>query len=865
MPRNGMFTGALRSLISLVALRHLRLSPLRSFLTLSGIALSISALTAIASANRAVLESFRGTMGHISGKVDVEVGDGDAPLKTELLDKLAHVSGITHVSPVVSAKSRFVEADGKSSDPMLVLGVDLTGDDYFRTYASAEGEIDPLEFLNCTNCVMLSTQFASAHGIKAGGTVKLTAPSGVRDFKVKALLKDEGPALAFGGNLVIMYLDAAQIAFEREDRYDRIDVALDKTKNREQVLEAIRAAAGPGIVVEEPARRGERTERMMSRFQTALELTSGVAMFVAMFMIYNTIGIAVAQRRREIGVLRALGVTEKEVQLVFVGEAMVLGLVGSVLGVGLGQVLARVVLEAINTTISSLYVQLNVQSATVGAETAIAAVIAGVSATALSAYLPARDASRTPPALSMAKNAMKAPPAFAWKKGAIIALVLAALCYVFAALPVQGPIPWTAQLAMLCALLACAAISEIGLIVASKALRRPFFFLFSVPGALAADNSLRQGSRAVITVAALMVGISLGFGTSTFANGFQESIKTWLEQSVPADLFITGSSPLASQQSTRLPASLLEELEALDGAAGRVEAVNIRKLNYEDLRVTLIAIDFDLRLKNARPIMLEGAALDGAKDMVEHEAIMVSENLSQRKNLHPGDTVRLNTPTGMKAYAVRGVYVDYTSDQGVFLIDRSHFTRDFLDETVETYELYLGKDAALRDRLKAQITQKFGKRYDLFVLTNGEFKQEIAGVVEQSFRATSAMSILAILVALLGVVNTLFAAVIDRTRELGVLRAVGMSTGQIVLALILEGAVLACAALGLSFVCGSALGMLFVKVLNVQGTGWRIGFHPPYSYHAMLSAISLACAALAAAWPAYRAAKMKVVQALSYE
>jgi putative ABC transport system permease protein len=856
---------ATRSLISLVALRHLKLSPLRSFLTLFGIALSVSALTATSSANRAVLESFRGSMGHISGKVDVEVGDGDAPLPLSLLDKLGSVAGITHVSPVVSATSRFVDASGASSDAMVVLGVDLTGDDYFRDFSADDGEIDPLEFLNCTNCIMMSQKFAQARGIKVGHTVKLTTPSGARDFKVKNLLKDEGPALAFGGKLIVMYLDAAQIMFQREERFDRIDVAFDKTANREQVIAAIRAACGEGIVVEEPARRAERTERMMARFQTAIELSSSIAMFVAMFMIYNTIGIAVAQRRREIGVLRALGVTEGEITKVFVGEALMLGLVGSLLGVGLGQVLARGVLRGINTTISALYVQLNVENAYVTPATMVAAIVAGMTATGLSAWLPARDAARTAPALSMSKNALKAPPSVAWRRGVGISVVMFGLCAVLASIKSSGPVPLFGQASMLVALLGCAALSELALMGAAKLLRWPYFRIFGVPGALAADNSLRQGSRAVITVAALMVGISLGFGSSIFTNGFQESVKRWLEQSVPADLFITGSSKLANQSNTRLPASLHAEISALDGMEGRVEAVNVRRINYEELRIALISVDFAMRLKNASIVILEGKALTANDEMLSGDQILVAENLAFKKNLHPGDTVKLNTPSGLKQYKVRGVYLDYTSDQGTLLIDRKTFVRDFLDDTVDTYEIYTGKDEGLRDRTKTQVEAQFGKKYDLFVLTNAEFKNEIAGVVDQAFRAMSAMSILAILVALLGVVNALFAAVIDRTRELGVLRAVGMSTGQVVLSLLLEATVLAVASLALAFVGGSVLGLLFVNVVNVQGTGWRIGFHVPWAYQFTLASIALVFATLAGAWPAYRAAKLKVVQALSYE
>lgn len=844
-------------MLRLVTLRHLTRAPLRSALTVFGTAIAVAGLVAITSANQSVLSSYEHSMQGLSGRVDLEIGTGDMPIPESLLEPLSQVRGVAHISPVIEAKARYAP----TSEPLLILGVDLTGDSYFRDLRGVDSDVDPLEFLNCRRCILLAGGFAARHHIAAGTTVSLVTPQGPLPFVVKAILQDDGAAQAYGGNLAVMYLDAAQAVFERNGRFDRIDIAVTPGMALAEISARLQNVVGPGIAVESPTRRSGRTVDMMARFRLALRVVSGLALLVSMFMIYNTVGMAIAQRRREIGILRALGLLAEEVRRLFVGEALLLGCIGGVLGVGLGALLAQLVLRGIGATISNLYVDINVGDAAVSPLVALGSVAACLAATALSAYLPATEAARTAPALSMQRGTVTALPVLPWRLGLMLAPVVGVAAWSMTLLPSEATLGATDHLCMVLAVMAAVCLVPAVLLVASRLFRRPMGWLFGVPGRLAADNLTREGVRAVVTVSALMVGLALAIAASTFVHGFEIAVETWLRQAVPADLLVSGSAPI-NQGNVRMPAALAASLQRLPFAMD-VERVSVRKLPLFDTRVTVLAVDAVLRAPRARLQLVAGAA-DPWPDIAAGRQILISDNLAFRQNLAPGDVLPLPTPQGLVPYTVRAVYVDYNSDAGSILLDRRFFVADFLDDSVDSFELYVHNPAdvpAIRDAILTTLAPA----HDWYVMTNAMLRAEAQGIVRNTFKVTSAMSILAVLVALLGVMNTLIGAVFDRTRELGVLRAVGLSRGGVVRLFVCEAVLLALCAAVLAVGAGALLGWLFVAVVNVRGTGWHIGFHPVWRDQVAVLLLALVAAASAAVWPAWRGGRRPITESLMYE
>ncbi|HET6344882.1 MAG TPA: FtsX-like permease family protein, partial [Myxococcota bacterium] len=694
-----------------------------------------------------------------------------------------------------------------------------------------------------------------------GASLELVTPAGTRVFTVKDVLRDDGPAQAYGGSLVIMYLDAAQLVFARAGRYDRIDVALSPHVPRDEAERAIAAVVGEGVPVAAPARRSQRVVASMARFRVGLQVVSVLALVVSMLMIYNTVGIAVAQRRREIGVLRALGLLKREVRRLFVAEAVLLACVGAALGVALGRGLAHIVLERLQHTVSNLYVDLNLKTAEVSPWVVAGGVMVCLLTTALSAYLPSREAAATPPALAMHRGPPSVLPTPRARVGAIGAALLYALTAVLVFVDLPGPPDLRGEVSMMVSLAAAASLVPATLEIFSRVVRRPLAVLLGVLGQMAADNLRREGSRAIVTVAALTVGLSLALGSATFVNGFERSVDAWIKEAVPADLFVTGSAPL-SQGNVRLPAELEGAFRTLPYTYA-MEPVTVRKTPFRDLRISILAPDLSVRLRRAK-LQLRGGTLPAPDATPDERIIFVSDNLAYRTGLKAGDTMELPTPSGRKSYRVQAVYVDYTSDSGTVLLDRRWYVRDFQDDTVDSYEFYFadGRDIQPARQL---LLERYGAAHDLYIVTNAQLRNQAQGIVRDTFRVTSAMSILAVIVALLGVVNTLIGAVIDRTRELGVLRALGFTRLQVVQLFVYEAVLLAACAGLLAAVSGSLLGLMFIEVVATRTTGWSIGYYPPYGYQATVLLLALVAGGVAAIAPAWRGARRPITQALLFE
>ena len=241
---------------------------------------------------------------------------------------------------------------------------------------------------------------------------------------------------------------------------------------------------------------------------------------------------------------------------------------------------------------------------------------------------------------------------------------------------------------------------------------------------------------------------------------------------------------------------------------------------------------------------------------------MVSEPLARRQRLRVGARLALDTPSGRREYEIAGVYRDYSSDRGYAVMDRSVYLADFRDSLVSTYALFVAPDAE-RGQVGAAVRREFGPGELIRVTDTRAIREEVRRVMRRTFAVTDALEIVAAIVALLSVLGTLAALVLERTRDIGVLRAIGAARTQIVRALLLEGALLALAGLVLGGLTGSLLSAVLVHVLNRESFGWTLTLATPWARTLTLAAILFGAALLAAVPPARRAAGIAPREAMS--
>jgi len=852
------------ALLRLVSFRHLFDSPLRTALTVMGVAVGVATLVGISSINRSVTQAFRSTIDTVAGKADVSIAGTVAGFPEELLEQTRKVKGVLHAAGTLTVVAPVKDSPGES---LYVMGIDFLDDGYFRSYEGVDRDVgklnDDLEFLNSTDRMLVGERFAKAHALTAGSTFQLLTQDGAKDFVVHGLLKETGPVTAFGGSVGVMFFASAQEAFGRGRVFDRLDVKIDPVIGWEPVVNALREKFGPAYEIDRPDSRGASVETMVRSFQLGLNLGSAVALLVGVFLVYNTVSISVLQRRREIGTLRALGTTRSGIRTLFALEAFLLGSIGSAIGIPFGLLVGRGAISWVSDTVSQIYVQVNAQDVQLGLPEVAFGAALGIFGSIFAALRPAIIASGVQPVEALRRDVAVGAGAVevrSWPIYTGVALLALAWPATLIPPPVEN-LPIGGYICIFFILMGATLLSPLLLRHLNGPLAGPSQALWGFPGRLAADNFARAPVRTAVPVSALSVGVAMSITLGAFIGSFQRSAERWIRQAIPADLFVTSSAKVAGVQNQPMAASVGDELERFESVSA-LDRVRVYPADVLGLRVFIISLIPEVYERRGQPTVLSGSLPTPAER--EKDLVTISENFARRRNLKVGDAFEVKTPTGVHTWKVGAVIIDYTSDQGSIIIERKHFTRQFNDDQVDSYHLYVD-DPSKIEAVRQKVTERFGKAFDLYVLSNAELRDEAMNLVGSAFKVTYAMEVVAVLLALLGIINTLLAAVLDRTREIGLLRAIGADRKQVLRLIAAEASLIGLVG-GLMGTCvGALVGLVLTKVVGVQATGWSFPFLFPWVTAGQMLLISIVASTLAGLYPARRAARLDVVEALAYE
>lgn len=854
------------ALLRWITLRHLAGSKLRALLTVFGIALGVAMVVGTTAANRAILGAFDELADRAAGKADLEIVADESGVEQSVLEALvdrpelaAHAAGRVEQTTLL--------ADGTR---VLVVGIDFLGDLAFAPFRTREGDDpfrDALGFVADPHAILVTDSLARARGLKVGSTLDLRTAQGVERFTVEAILEETGASSAYGGQVVILGLDAAQLAFAREGKLDRIDVSLPAGVAFDAGRAALQGFVGSRGAVERPSKRAASLARMTDAFRGGLSITAIVAVLVGMFLVYNAIGVAVSQRRREIGVVRGLGASRRAVLAVFLGEAFVLGLFGGAIGVALGAGLAKAVVSQFAPNVSRFFENIAAPTVRVDARLVGSGLALGILASLIAAWVPARRAASIPPIESMRRDEgaiSKAGP----RKGAL--LVLAVVLSLTAAIVVRKPTAGSGLVSLLCLFVAasCAAPATVDLL--ARRLGPVAQALFGAAPRLGVEGVGRALGRSAQTVSALTLATALGLTLSTYTHSYERTCLAWVEQAIPADVVVSAGSPLLDRNAIAFSPAWKDAVEATPGVAS-VNLVRAISVPYGDLRVEVLSIESETYLARLAGSdfrhVVRGPARLPVDALSRDPSILISENFAWKTGLGPGDHVELASPTGPHRFRIAAVVVDYSNDQGWMLIDRRWALDYWKDPRVEAIHVYSkpGVDpAALAIAIRARVAQAQGEG-GLFVTTNAALKAEIRQVIEQTFGISKAAETIAMIVAVLGVIGTMIAAVLDRRREIGVLRAIGASRRQVLSMIAVEAATLgACAGLLAALVSVPA-SKVFVDVVAFQASGWSVPLvFPVVAWLRVVLGVTL-LAGLSGLLPGASAARLVVGRALAYE
>lgn len=844
-------------LLRLISWPYARKHLLRWLLTAAGIVLGVGVFVGMHTANQSVLAAFHETIDRIAGATQLQVTAGEPGFDEDVLEKVQSLAEVRAASPVIEA----TVSTGQGN--LLILGVDMLGDRSLRTYdlEGADDAIDdPLVFLAQPDSLIVTKTFADKHGLNVNSRLPMRTMQGDLVFMVRGIMKPGGLASAFGGDLAIMDIYAAQKFFGRGRKFDRVDLALRDDVTLDQGAAKLRALLGPGFEVQPPSSRGEQFEQTSRIYSLASSITSVFALFIGMFIIYNTFAIAVTQRRSEIGILRALGATRSQIRTLFLAESAIAGLAGSVLGVVFGVGLARAMAGYIGGILTNVYgVAQRAGDITIDPRLIAGALAMGVVTSLVAAVIPARAAASVDPvkalqkgrnqSLTAGENASRRWWALACAGASVIALLFSRFTVIFYA----GFV-----LSVVAAILLAPALS----LWLSRALRPLLAWVRPVEGTLAADSLIQGPRRTSGTVAALMLSLALVISLGGLARSSYDSISEWMRIALNPDLFVTTAQNMTSRDFV-FPASLGDGLREIPGVA-EVQLVRSVRVTVKNGPVMLVALDVGGVQRRAKLPAVEGNSDDMYGRTARGEAVMASENFVRLHGGKLGEILEIPAPGGTVRLPLAGVVRDFSDQQGSLIISREVFNRAWHDDSANLFRIYLAPGAS-EAGVRQQILDRFGKTQRLFVLTNREVRQYITRLTDQWFGLTYVQIAVAVLVALLGIVNALTVSIIDRRRELGVLQAVGGLRQQIRHTVWMEAAAIGVIGLALGFALGAVQLYYSIEIARRDLIGIDIGYAYPFATALALAPVILGAAFLASLGPAESAVRGSLVEALEYE
>jgi putative ABC transport system permease protein len=818
---------------------RLRAAPGLFALAVVGVALGVGAVLSIQLLNANALAAFRGTVRAVSGDAAVSVVPVAGALDEALLATVLPEAGVAAASPIVRVE---VALDGGAGS-LDVLGVDLLSP---RPGPSALSDVDLADALGRPGWIAVSRAAAGRAGWAVGS--RLTASVGSRsvDLVVGALADFDRVAPGASGRLAIMDIAQAQSLLGERGRVQQIDVHAAEGADARDLARRLEARVAPAARVVTPEQRQSEAEGLLAAFRLNLTALSAVSLLVGGFLVHATMQAALVRRREELGVLRCLGATRRQVLGIVLADAALLGIAGTAMGIPLGAWAARASVEAVSGTLRNLYLLEGIEQVRTSPGMIALAVAVGLGGAVAGAFAPALDVSRRDPRALLASLTLEEPAAGRRVRHAAAALAIPAAV---AAL-VFGLAPgWRAGgFVVALAILAAVPLAAPAAIAASAWGPRPRTLSVAY-----GSRTLRAHLRATaLAAAALGVAAAMLAAITVMVASFRTTLDAWLGETLRADVYVTTLSWRRGRAEAGLDAGVVRRLAEHPGVV-RVDRLRQVPARSGGQRLTVSGFDAALAAGQGGRVRLVAGEREMALRAVEREgAALVSEPLARKRGLGVGDQLPVDTSAGEVLLPIAGVYADYGAESGSALVDLdATLPRLFGPGAITNVALQVeaGTDV---ERLVEDLRREHAEDA-LLIRSNRALRTDVMAIFDQTFAVTRLLQTMTLLIAIAGILLALLVLARERQAEIALYRALGASRGQIFGLFVGRALGIAGCGLVLGAVAGAGLALVLVRVVNPAWFGWTIALHWPWATLAGHAALLLAAAALASVYPALRA------------
>ena len=865
-----MITGLLS-----IVIRNLRTRWVRTILTLLGILVGVAAMVAVNATNNSTIQAINRFFNEAAGQSSliIEANVSGETFAAGVLNQVQRQPGVEVAAPglvgitiladdALNESPRF-GAGGQAvpGSNFWLMGRDQALDTAVHTYNLVNGRL--LQPDETAYNVVLVDEYAANNNLSLGSDLAILTPSdGVVELRVVGLIAKEGLGISNDGAIGIAPLPVVQTLFNQAGQIGQIELVIDQAiANDPNQLEALRLALserlGNDYDVKYPAARGQLVANSIQSYQLGLNFFSVVSLFVGSFLIYNAFAMTVVERTREIGMLRAIGMTRRQIIFMVLGEAILLGAIGAVAGVGFGMLLAQgLVVSVANFTGQAI------DQVTTTPTAVFQALLTGLVVTIAAALAPALQAARVSPlqALRIQGNVDESQ----WfARGLRFGpLTVCAAVLVLYQVPLRQEVAFYVGSNAIFVLLLGATLCIPVLLGPMERLIRPLILLiFGNEGRLGSSNVNRAQGRTTLTVAALMIGISMVVGINGMTNSFQTDIQDWVETALGGDFFVSGPMPMRPDMEARILS--LDEVTAV--TKSRFLTTRMITPQGDNELAVFTAID------PATYLTVRGWRVEQGPDpatiaqmLAQGDAIIIGADTANKYDLSVGDSLTLETSRGRRPFQIAAIVIDFGGGETASITGSwGDLRRYFGRNDISSLAVQLAPGASLA-AVTDLIENDIGRSQNLTVESRQLFEERVRQLSAEAFTLFDVLGLIGLVVASLGVVNTMLMNVLERFREIGGLRSLGMTRHQVRRMILAEAATIGF----IGAVFGAAFGAVLadVFIIGMRSIGaFVLTARIPYQAMAVSFLLALFITLLAALLPAYRASQVNIIEAIKNE
>jgi putative ABC transport system permease protein len=800
-------------LIRLLVFRTIKEEKLLTILSVIGVALGIGLFIGVRAASDRAVDAFEADIRGINPRVSHVIVDSAG---LDFSDSVyASVRSIEDDSFPVLRATGYLSGSIKAIEIRGVYTVRIEG-----FLGTKPGErFDMEDYFRERNGVLVTQKFAGKHGLQKGDAFEASVYDRVYSLKIADILESE----RLPTDMAIMDLGNFQDYFARVGYLTRIDLVTDEVRARE-----IEEILPPHLSMQKIDRLIENQKGVVTSFRYNLLFVSLIAVLVGMFLLYNTVFVSVVKRRTEIGILRGLGIGRRTVMALFTVQGLILGFAGSLAGIVLGQFFAYFSIAAVERTMSTIYGGVSIPDFILTWKDGLGSLIVGLSVSLAASLIPSYESSKIKPNEAIGEGSFEVKYAGYQRSFSLVGFLCILGGGVFSYIDYRMPpfdFPYLAYAGVLLFIIGCTLLSPLYLRAVLHLAKSPVTRFFKGTGRVAVGDI--GGSIFRFSVALMSVAISsaLVFALVTSIFSLRSSLRDWIDRNITADVYIKPASCVSNY--CFFPLS--NDVEKIVRGYPEVAAMDRFRVLNVDLFGKNVVAGFgetgNLRRYGNKKYIGEGDQ-KRLKRLEEEKEVSISDYLGIRYGLKKGDVIELQTPKGKEQFTINNTFISYSTTSGFVYLDRRWLRELWGIDDATQVSVYLeeGVDAG---KFAGKLKKRLLKDYSLEIMNNRELRERILAIFNRSFTITYAIELIAIIVSLIGMINALLILVLEKKREMSIIRYLGGSWTQIRNMIVLSAGIIGLTGIFLGTIMGPAISMVIIHVINRLSFGWDVSFRIP--------------------------------------